>query len=191
MRQIFNALLKYKNTSLFLGLLFISLLIVNQRSFYHKSVFSKIGLGISSYFYGVSKGVSDYFNLRKTNEDLVKENNKLKALELIYFQNQVLKQKTLDTFDFEVLSTKIIKNSFNKANNFVEMLLYEQIKCVAIGCGVAKCFLGMDISSVNDTVKIVKESVLGVGIYPNTCSNQPLEECFGHSHALVLDTRIG
>ena len=119
MRQIFNALLKYKNTSLFLGLLFISLLILNQRSFYHKSVFSEIGLGISSNFYGVSKGVSEYLNLRKTNVDLVKENNKLKALELIYFQNQVLKQKTLDTFDFEVLSTKIIKNSFNKANNYL------------------------------------------------------------------------
>ena len=112
MRQIFNALLKYKNTSLFLGLLFISFLIVNQRSFYHKSVFSAIGLGISSNFYGVSKGVSDYLNLRKTNVDLVKENNKLKALELIYFQNQVLKQKTLDTFNFEVTSAKIIKNSF-------------------------------------------------------------------------------
>ena len=119
MRQIFNALLKYKNTSLFLGLLFISLLIVNQRSFYHKSVFSKIGLGISSNFHGVSKGVSEYLNLRKTNIDLVKENNKLKILEIIYLQNQVLKQKTLDTFNFEVLSTKIIKNSFNKANNYL------------------------------------------------------------------------
>ena len=119
MRQIFNALLKYKNTYLFLGLLFISFLIVNQRSFYHKSVFSAIGLGISSNLYGVSKGISDYFKLKKINGDLIKENNKLKALELIYFQNQILKQKTLDTFNFEVTSAKIIKNSFNKANNYL------------------------------------------------------------------------
>lgn len=119
MRQIFNALLKYKNTSLFLGLLFISLLIINHRSYYHKSFFSAIGLGVSSGFYSVSKGIFDYFNLIKINGDLIKENNKLKTLELIYFQNQVLKQETLDTFDFEVVGAKIIKNSFNKANNYL------------------------------------------------------------------------
>ena len=50
MRQLINALLKYKNTLLYLGLLIISLIFLNQRSFYHQSIFSNAALIISSNF---------------------------------------------------------------------------------------------------------------------------------------------
>ena len=48
MRQLINALLKYKNILLYLGLLIISLIFLNQRSFYHQSIFSNGALIILS-----------------------------------------------------------------------------------------------------------------------------------------------
>ena len=88
MRQLINALLKYKNTLLYTSLLIISLLFLNQRSFYHQSVFSNAALVLSSNFNLAGQNVSDYLNLANSNEKLIAENIKLKALELIQFTEQ-------------------------------------------------------------------------------------------------------
>ena len=119
MRQLINALLKYKNALLYTSLLIISLLFLNQRSFYHQSVFSNAALVLSSNFNLAGQNVSDYLNLAKSNEKLIVENIKLKALELIYFTEQSSKNEVTDTFAFQVLGARIVKNSYNRARNYL------------------------------------------------------------------------
>ena len=119
MRQLINALLKYKNTLLYLGLLIISLVFLNQRSFYHESIFSSVALTFSSKFNKVGKSVSSYLDLANNNKKLIAENIKLKALELIHFTEKSDKDRTIDSFAFQVLGARIIKNSYNSARNYL------------------------------------------------------------------------
>ena len=98
MRQLINALLKYKNALLYLGLLIISLIFLNQRSFYHQSIFSNSALVISSNFNLAAKNILKYLYLSERNEKLLAENIKLKAIELIHFSEQSNKLSTSKTF---------------------------------------------------------------------------------------------
>jgi rod shape-determining protein MreC len=119
MRQLINALLKYKNTLIYLGLLIISLVFLNQRSFYHQSVFSSTALSLSSKFNMAGQNLSSYLDLAKNNEKLIAENIKLKTLELIHFTEKFPKKRAIDTFAFQVMGARIIKNSYNRARNYL------------------------------------------------------------------------
>ncbi len=119
MRQLINALLKYKNTLIYFGLLILSIVFLNQRSFYHQSVFSNASLAILSNLNLIKENVLNYLDLAENNKKLLAENEKLKALELIHFSEKFQKNKTLDCFDFEVSGARIIKNSFNLARNYL------------------------------------------------------------------------
>ncbi len=119
MRQLINALLKYKNTLLYTALLIISLNFLYQRSFFHQSIFSKAALAISSSFELVTENIFYYMNLKEINEKLLAENIKLKALELMYFTKQLPENKVIDTFDFQVFGAKVIKNSYNNTRNYL------------------------------------------------------------------------
>lgn len=119
MRQLINALLKYKHTLLYLGLLIISLIFLNYRSFYHQSIFSKTALAISSNFNSINQNISNYWNLAEINEKLLLENKKLKALELEAFNRQSKQKFRLNPYEFEVFTAKIIKNSYNEVRNYL------------------------------------------------------------------------
>ena len=119
MRQLINAILKYKNTLIYLGLLILSLIFLNQRSFYHQSIFSNASLVLSSNFNLIAKNFANYIDLAEQNEKLLAENEKLKTLELIQFGEQSQKNKTLDSFGFEVSTARIIKNSYSNARNYL------------------------------------------------------------------------
>ena len=119
MRQLINAILKYKNTLIYLGLLILSLIFLNQRSFYHQSIFSNASIVLSSNFNLIGKNFANYIDLAEQNEKLLAENEKLKTLELIQFGKQSQKNKTLDSFGFEVSTARIIKNSYSNARNYL------------------------------------------------------------------------
>ena len=119
MQQLINALLKYKNSLFYLGLLLLSLIFLNQRSFYHQSFFSDISLSISSRMNLYSQGIVDYFSLKKINEQLRLENEMLKVLELAYQNNKVDKTAIIESFGFEITGARIIRNSYDKARNYI------------------------------------------------------------------------
>ncbi len=119
MRQLISALIKYKNTLLYLGLLIVSLVFLNKRSFYHQSIFSSVALTFSSKFNMTRQSVSSYLDLANNNKKLIAENTKLKELELIHFTEKSKKDRAVDTFAFQVLSARIIKNSYNRARNYL------------------------------------------------------------------------
>ncbi|MEC7172929.1 MAG: rod shape-determining protein MreC [Bacteroidota bacterium] len=119
MRQLINALLRYRNTLLFSGLLIISIIFLNHRSFYHQSIFSKTSLAISSNFNKLVRNASNYISLSNTNEKLFIENANLKAFELIHFANESSEKNQIKTFNFQVFEARIIKNSYNLARNYL------------------------------------------------------------------------
>jgi rod shape-determining protein MreC len=118
MRQLVNALLKYRNTLLYLVLMIFSVFFLQQRSFYHRSVFSKLGLGFSSKLNDWGGNISGYFSLSTVNSRLNAENEKLKKLEL-YYNSLPEKTEALDSFPFEVIKAKMVKNSYNQPRNFL------------------------------------------------------------------------
>ena len=119
MRQLINALIKYKNTLLYTVLLMISLLFLNLRSFYHQSVFSNAALVISSNINLAGQNISNYLDLASRNEKLIAENIKLKGLELILFSEQAQKDQAINSFAFQVLGARIIKNNYQSARNYL------------------------------------------------------------------------
>ena len=119
MQQLINALLKYKNSLFYLGLLLLSLIFLNQRSFYHQSFFSDISLSISSRINLYSQGIVNYFSLKKINQQLRLENEILKVLELAYQNNKVDKTAILESFGFEITGARVIRNSYDKARNYI------------------------------------------------------------------------
>jgi rod shape-determining protein MreC len=119
MQQLINALLKYKNSLFYLGLLILSLIFLNQRSFYHQSFFSDISLSISSRINLYSQGIVNYFSLKKINQQLRLENEILKVLELAYQNNKVDKTAILESFGFEITGARVIRNSYDKARNYI------------------------------------------------------------------------
>ena len=119
MRQLINALIKYKNTLLYLGLLFLSTIILSNRSFYHKSTFSKGALAISSNFNLMGMNITNYMDLVDQNKKLIAENEKLKALELMHQNNIEYENRVPEKFGYEVKSARIIKNSYQLARNYL------------------------------------------------------------------------
>jgi len=119
MRQLINALIKYKNTLLYTVLLMISLFFLNLRSFYHQSVFSNAALVLSSNINLAGQNISNYLDLASRNEKLIAENIKLKGLELILFSEQAQKDQAINSFAFQVLGARIIKNNYQSARNYL------------------------------------------------------------------------
>jgi rod shape-determining protein MreC len=119
MRQLINAILKYKNILIYLGLLILSFVFLHQRSLYHHSIFSNASLILSSKFNLIGENFTKYIDLTEQNEKLLAENKKLKVLELIQFGEHSNKSKVLDSFGFEVSTARIIKNSYSNARNYL------------------------------------------------------------------------
>lgn len=119
MRQLINALLRYRNTILYTGLFIVSIIFLNHRSFYHQSIFSKISLAISSNLNQFGRNTSNYISLASTNEKLFIENAKLKVFELIHFDEKSIEKNVIETFQFQIFGARIIKNSYSSARNYL------------------------------------------------------------------------
>ena len=121
MQRIFNALIQYRNAIIYLILLIISLLYLNNNSNFHKNELEKYGLYFSQSIYNLSNSVSKYFHLKKINSDLFEENRKLKEFELksksvsLYPRNYFKEKR----YPFELKKGNVIKNSFLNQRNFI------------------------------------------------------------------------
>ena len=121
MQRILNALVQFRNPILYLLLLGLSLIFLNNKSSFHKSQLGKYSLYVSQNLYKVSHQISSYFQLKKINEKLLEENQALKELEL-KFKGIPLYPSALQVtrrFPFQVKTAHIIKNSFLNQQNFL------------------------------------------------------------------------
>ncbi|RXG22833.1 rod shape-determining protein MreC [Leeuwenhoekiella aequorea] len=122
MQQIVNFLIKYRNFLLFAFLLFLSLVFTIQSHSYHRSKFVNSANFLSGGIYGGLDDISEYFDLKIHNAQLVEENNRLRSR--LYNLTDKKDQK-LDTLAFNSLyrftTAKVINNNYNLKDNFITL----------------------------------------------------------------------
>ena len=121
MQRILNALLQFRNPILYFFLLGFSIFFINGKSPFHNNKLEKYGLYFSQNLHSLSYSIKNYFNLKKINEKLLKENRKLKELELksnsiALYPNAI---KVKKRFPFKVKEANVIKNSFLSQQNYL------------------------------------------------------------------------
>lgn len=123
MQQIINFLIKNSYKLLFLLLLGVSLTLTVKSHSYHRSQYINSSNAVSGYTYNQISSVKDYFGLRQKNEDLARENARLKEI-LFNKKDTILEGKFIvpDILsDFVVRQAKVIKNSYSKQENFLTL----------------------------------------------------------------------
>lgn len=123
MQQIINFLIKNSYRLLFLLLLGISLSLTIKSHSYHRSQYINSSNAVSGYTYSQINSVKDYFGLRQKNEDLARENARLKEI-LFNKKDTILEGKIVvpDILsNYKVRQAKVIKNSYTKQENFLTL----------------------------------------------------------------------
>ncbi len=123
MQQIINFLIKNSYKLLFLLLLGVSLTLTVKSHSYHRSQYINSSNAVSGYTYNQISSVKDYFGLRQKNDDLARENARLKEI-LFNKKDTVLESKIVVSdilSNFVVRRAKVIKNSYSKQENFLTL----------------------------------------------------------------------
>lgn len=124
MQQIFNFLIKNKNSILFLFLLAISLFLTIQNHAFHKSRFISSANFVTGGIYSWSNNVNTYLHLDEYNERLLEENNKLRNI-ISNMNDSISVEKQLDSTSFEgdylFRTARVINNNFSKPNNYLTL----------------------------------------------------------------------
>lgn len=120
MQQIINFIIRNKTFLLFLLLFSISLFLTFQSHSYHKSKFINSANFLTGGVYESVSNISGYFGLKKENELLQHENNRLKSI--LYNSNKdtllANYQGVLqDQFNFR--AAQVYKSSYSNTNNYL------------------------------------------------------------------------
>ena len=117
MQRIINFILNNRNTFLYVVLLVFSLGITIKSHSYHQSRYFNSTKWISGTIYGISHGITNYFNLKEENKRLVEENQQLREQVL----NAPKEYLTDSTLNFEIVPAQIIKNMFASPRNYITL----------------------------------------------------------------------
>ena len=121
MQQIFNFILKNSNRLLFLLLLVLSLSLTIQSHSYHKSKIISSANFFTGGIYEKINNVDEYFGLRTQNEELAKENARLKSI--LFNQKDTTKLPKIDSIKGvrrnDIILSKVIRNSYSIQENFI------------------------------------------------------------------------
>lgn len=108
---------------LFFLLLVIAFRLTIQSHSLQQSVYVNSSNEVSGFVYEKTNEVKEYFALKKTNQALVTENQKLK--ELLFNTKDTLLKPQVFAFtgvkEYKVIAGKVIKNSFNKQQNYLTL----------------------------------------------------------------------
>ena len=118
MQLIINFIIRYKTFLLYIFLLIISLSFTVQSHSYHQSRFFNSSNWIAGNIYGLSHGITNYFDLNQENERLLEENKRLRHL---LFNALPLDSVGIDTtgVGYTVVSGQIIRNSYSLQRNYI------------------------------------------------------------------------
>ena len=123
MQQIFNFIFKNSYRMLFLLLMVIALLLSIQSHSYHRSKLISSANFLSGGVYQMTSNVEGYFNLKVQNEELAKENARLKSL--LFNIKDTTKVPNLDSIrgikKIDIIISKVIKNSYSNQVNFLTL----------------------------------------------------------------------
>jgi len=125
MRNLIRFLLRYNVAIVFIVLEFVAIFLLVQYNQYQKATVVGIFQNITGFYHSKVFSLTEYLNLRETNEKLAKENTRLKNdLELIYRGDEIFffrKEDTTYRQQYYMTSAKVINNSTNKQNNFITL----------------------------------------------------------------------
>ena len=123
MQQIFNFIFKNSNKLLFLLLLGISLFLTVQSHSYHRSKVVSSANFLTGCVYERMNSISEYFNLKGQNDELAKENARLKGLLFnVSDTNAVAKIDSVKGVNkMDIITSKVIHNSYNVFENYLTL----------------------------------------------------------------------
>jgi len=121
MQQIFNFLIKNKNSILFLILLAISIFLTIQNHAFQKSRFISSANFVTGGIYSWSNSINTYLHLDEYNERLLEENNQLRNI-ISNINDSISVEKQMDSTSFEgdylFRTARVINNNFTKIDNY-------------------------------------------------------------------------
>ena len=121
MQQIFNFILKNSNRLLFLLLLVISFSLTIQSHSFHKSKVISSANFFTGGIYEKINNIDEYFGLRAQNEELAKENARLKTI--LFNQKDTTQIQQIDSIKgvkkINLIPSKVIHNSYSIQENFI------------------------------------------------------------------------
>jgi len=124
MQQIFNFLIRNKNSILFLILFAVSIFLTVQNHSFHKSRFISSASYVTGGVYSWSNSINTYLNLEEYNERLITENNKLRNV-ISNMNDSISISKQLDSTSFEgdyiFRPARVINNNFSKPDNYLTL----------------------------------------------------------------------
>ena len=125
MQQLIYFFRKYKYFLFFLLLEFLALFFTINNNSFHKSKFISSANSITGGLYEKTSQISNYFNLKSQNEELILENKNLKNLIEKYTSNadSIVNVSVLDSIkykqDYTYTEAKIYNNNYHNLNNFI------------------------------------------------------------------------
>jgi rod shape-determining protein MreC len=123
MQQIFNFIFKNSYRMLFLLLIIISLSLTIQSHSFHKSKVISSANFLSGGVYEKMNNVNEYFNLKIQNDELAKENARLKSL--LFNLKDTTKLPEVDSIygvkKIDIIISKVIKNSYSVHENYLTL----------------------------------------------------------------------
>ncbi|MDD2530485.1 MAG: rod shape-determining protein MreC [Bacteroidales bacterium] len=122
MRNLVRFLKRYSHIFLFIFLEGIAIYIISQNSFYQASAITSFANQIAGKVNARTYNITKYFTYGSSNEALVKENAKLRAMiETSYVKYQHKAFQYNDTIykqQFEYIDAKVIQKTISKRNNY-------------------------------------------------------------------------
>lgn len=125
MQQLIYFIQKYKYFLFFLLLSFIAIFFTINNNNFHKSKFISSANEITGGMYEKTSQISNYFNLKPQNEELILENTRLRNLveKLTSVSDSSITISVIDTIKYNqkytYTSAKIHSNNYHKSNNFI------------------------------------------------------------------------
>ena len=115
MQQLIDFILRKKDVVVYFVLLFLSLSLIFNSNYFHKSKFIIFSNGITNYTNEVFENINWYFELKKINSGLVEENLILKnQLEKFIEKNSI---DSLENVAFQYHNAKVISNNLSSIKN--------------------------------------------------------------------------
>ncbi len=122
MNNLIRFLQKYYYVFLFLTLEGIAIYFISCNSYYQGSAITNLANNVAGYTFEQCNKVSHYFSLASVNEELVKENARLReqieSSYVKYTDRVMIKDDTIYKQQFSFMEAKVISKSINKRNNY-------------------------------------------------------------------------
>lgn len=122
MNNLIRFLQRYYYVFLFLLLEGLAIYFISGNSYYQGSTITNFANNIAGYTFEQCNSISKYFSLASVNEELVKENARLReqieSSYVKYTDRVMIKDDTIYKQQFSFVEAKVISKSINKRNNY-------------------------------------------------------------------------